>query len=70
GNTLSGAQKQRLARARGLVDAPQILILDEATASSDSGTEQAIQQALAGIRERATLVVIARRLATIVEAET
>lgn len=56
--------------ARVLVDAPQILILDEATASIDSGTEQAIQQALAAIRERTTLVVIAHRLSTIVEADT
>ncbi len=70
GNTLSVGQKQLLALARVLVDAPQILILDEATASIDSGTEQAIQQALAAIRERTTLVVIAHRLSTIVEADT
>ncbi len=67
---LAVGQKQLLALARVLVDAPQILILDEATASIDSGTEQAIQQALAAIRERTTLVVIAHRLSTIVEADT
>ena len=49
---------------------PTILILDEATANIDSGTEQAIQQALAAVREHTTLVVIAHRLSTIVEAET
>ncbi|MGL4724062.1 MAG: SmdB family multidrug efflux ABC transporter permease/ATP-binding protein [Scandinavium sp.] len=70
GNTLSVGQKQLLALARVLVDTPQILILDEATANIDSGTEQAIQQALAAVRERTTLVVIAHRLSTIVEADT
>jgi ATP-binding cassette subfamily B multidrug efflux pump len=53
-----------------LVDAPQILILDEATANIDSGTEQAIQQALAAVREHTTLVVIAHRLSTITDADT
>lgn len=70
GNNLSVGQKQLLALARVLVDTPQILILDEATANIDSGTEQAIQQALAAVREQTTLVVIAHRLSTIVEAET
>ncbi len=70
GNTLSVGQKQLLALARVLVATPQILILDEATASIDSGTEQAIQQALAAVREHTTLVVIAHRLSTIVEADT
>ena len=55
--------------ARVLVQAPQILILDEATANIDSGTEQAIQRALRVIREHTTLVVIAHRLSTIVDAD-
>ncbi|MBN6596448.1 SmdB family multidrug efflux ABC transporter permease/ATP-binding protein [Citrobacter sedlakii] len=70
GNNLSVGQKQLLALARVLVATPQILILDEATASIDSGTEQAIQRALAAVREHTTLVVIAHRLSTIVEADT
>lgn len=70
GNNLSVGQKQLLALARVLIETPQVLILDEATASIDSGTEQAIQQALAAVRERTTLVVIAHRLSTIVEADT
>ena len=70
GNNLSVGQKQLLALARVLVATPQILILDEATASIDSGTEQAIQHALAAVREHTTLVVIAHRLSTIVEADT
>ncbi|HEY2453150.1 MAG TPA: SmdB family multidrug efflux ABC transporter permease/ATP-binding protein [Scandinavium sp.] len=70
GNNLSVGQKQLLALARVLVDTPQILILDEATANIDSGTEQAIQLALAAVRQRTTLVVIAHRLSTIVDADT
>lgn len=70
GNNLSVGQKQLLAMARVLVQAPQILILDEATANIDSGTEQAIQRALRLIREHTTLVVIAHRLSTIVDADT
>lgn len=70
GNNLSVGQKQLLAMARVLVAAPQILILDEATANIDSGTEQAIQKALRAVRERTTLVVIAHRLSTITEADT
>ncbi|WP_145491770.1 SmdB family multidrug efflux ABC transporter permease/ATP-binding protein [Yersinia rohdei] len=70
GNTLSVGQKQLLAMARVLVQTPQILILDEATANIDSGTEQAIQRALQLIREHTTLVVIAHRLSTIVDADT
>ena len=70
GNNLSVGQKQLLAMARVLVSTPQILILDEATANIDSGTEQAIQKALHAVRERTTLVVIAHRLSTITEADT
>ncbi|MBW7677888.1 SmdB family multidrug efflux ABC transporter permease/ATP-binding protein [Enterobacter roggenkampii] len=70
GNNLSVGQKQLLALARVLIETPQVLILDEATASIDSGTEQAIQQALAAIRDHTTLVVIAHRLSTIVDADT
>ncbi|AYA40971.1 SmdB family multidrug efflux ABC transporter permease/ATP-binding protein [Xenorhabdus nematophila] len=69
GNTLSAGQKQLLAMARVLVQTPQILILDEATANIDSGTEQSVQKALGMIRKQTTLVVIAHRLSTIIEAD-
>lgn len=69
GNTLSVGQRQLLAMARVLVVTPKILILDEATANIDSGTEQAIQKALRAIRQHTTLVVIAHRLSTIVDAD-
>ncbi|QUG76859.1 SmdB family multidrug efflux ABC transporter permease/ATP-binding protein [Erwinia sp. E602] len=70
GNNLSVGQKQLLALARVLVATPKILILDEATANIDSGTEQAIQGALRAVRRHTTLVVIAHRLSTITEADT
>ncbi|PWC18550.1 SmdB family multidrug efflux ABC transporter permease/ATP-binding protein [Brenneria corticis] len=69
GNNLSTGQKQLLAIARVLVQTPKILILDEATANIDSGTEQAVQKALSVIRDQTTLIVIAHRLSTIVEAD-
>lgn len=69
GNNLSVGQKQLLALARVLVQLPQILILDEATANIDSGTEQAIQHTLRTLRQHTTLVVIAHRLSTITEAD-
>lgn len=69
GNSLSAGQKQLLALARILVAVPPLLILDEATASIDSGTEQAIQQVLALIRKKTTLIVIAHRLSTITSAD-
>lgn len=69
GNNLSVGQKQLLAMARVLVASPQILILDEATANIDSGTERAIQKALQAVRLKTTLIVIAHRLSTIIDAD-
>lgn len=69
GNNLSVGQKQLLALARVLVHTPQVLILDEATANIDSGTEKAIHRALNAIRHKTTLVVIAHRLSTIADAD-
>ncbi|WP_284443401.1 SmdB family multidrug efflux ABC transporter permease/ATP-binding protein [Buchnera aphidicola] len=69
GNNLSVGQKQLLAIARILVAYPKVLILDEATANIDSGTEQLIQKTLLSIRKNCTLIVIAHRLSTIVEAD-
>lgn len=69
GNNLSVGQKQLLAIARILVAYPKILILDEATANIDSGTEQLIQKTLLSIRKNCTLIVIAHRLSTITESD-
>lgn len=68
GSRLSAGQKQLLSLARVLLIPPRILILDEATANIDSGTEQAIQKALKVLRKNTTLIVIAHRLSTITEA--
>ncbi|KAJ5717233.1 hypothetical protein N7488_002879 [Penicillium malachiteum] len=64
GSQLSGGQKQRIALARALVRNPSILILDEATAALDSTSERLIQDALASLTQRVTIVSIAHRLAT------
>ncbi|OOF11323.1 multidrug resistance-like ATP-binding protein MdlB [Salinivibrio sp. PR5] len=69
GMTFSAGQRQLLALARVLVRQPKILILDEATANIDSGTEELVQQALNRLRQQMTVVVIAHRLSTIAEAD-
>ncbi|MGA7932720.1 MAG: ABC transporter ATP-binding protein [Kovacikia sp.] len=65
GTNLSGGQKQLLAFARAAIRHPRILVLDEATASLDVGTEALIQQALEHLLEECTAIIIAHRLSTI-----
>jgi ATP-binding cassette subfamily B protein len=69
GNRLSVGQRQLMAFARALLADPRILILDEATSSVDTETEQLIQQAMATLREGRTAFVIAHRLSTIRNAD-
>jgi len=65
GNQLSQGERQLVSFARALVDDPPVLILDEATASIDSLTEQAIQEALQEVLEGRTAILVAHRLSTI-----
>jgi ATP-binding cassette subfamily B protein/ATP-binding cassette subfamily C protein/ATP-binding cassette subfamily B multidrug efflux pump len=65
GALLSAGQKQLIALARALAGRPRVLLLDEATARIDSETEQRVQQALAQLRGRITVIAIAHRLSTV-----
>lgn len=69
GLTLSGGQRQRLAIARAFLADPRVLVLDDATSSVDSTTEQAIKQALREVMAGRTTFVIAHRLSTIALAD-
>ena len=69
GYRLSGGEKQRIAIARLLLKAPDVVVLDEATAHLDSESELAVQLALKTALAGRTSVVIAHRLSTVREAD-
>ena len=69
GGMLSTGEKQLLSFARAILSDPKILILDEATASIDTVTEKAIQDAIVTVTKGRTSFVIAHRLSTIVDAD-
>lgn len=69
GNTLSGGEKQRISIARALLKDAPIVLLDEATASLDPESEVEIQKALSRLVRNRTVVMIAHRLKTVVDAD-
>lgn len=69
GVRLSGGQKQRLVIARAILKDPAILLLDEATSALDSESEHQVRQALGELMRDRTTLIIAHRLATVLEAD-
>lgn len=69
GSTLSGGERQRISIARALLKDAPIILLDEATASLDPENEVLIQRAIARLVEGKTVIMIAHRLRTVVDAD-
>lgn len=69
GNKLSGGEKQRITIARAILKDSPIIVLDEATSSTDPENEDKIQEAINSLIAGKTLIIIAHRLSTIIEAD-
>lgn len=69
GVTLSGGQRQRLAIARALLLKTEILLFDEATSALDNRTQSKIQEAISNLKGEYTILIIAHRLSTVINAD-
>ena len=69
GRLFSSGQRQRIALARAILRAPQVLILDESTAGLDTQTESSVKESLRKLPNHPTLILISHRLSTIADAE-
>lgn len=69
GVNLSGGQKQRLAIARALVQKTEIILFDEATSALDNETQRKIQNAIDNMKNEYTILIIAHRLSTVINAD-
>ena len=69
GSALSGGQRQRIGIARALYQEPEVLILDEATSSLDSATEESITHTILKLKGEITILSIAHRVSTLAECD-
>lgn len=69
GLALSGGQRQRLGIARALYPEPLVLVMDEATSALDTKTEAEVNEAISGLRGKTTMILVAHRLSTIMQAD-
>ncbi|EGJ42969.1 ABC superfamily ATP binding cassette transporter, membrane protein [Streptococcus sanguinis SK1059] len=69
GNNLSGGQKQRMSIARGVVNNPNILILDDSTSALDAKSEKLVQEALNKELQGTTTIIIAQKISSVVHAD-